>query len=154
MNGDDGVQARVLAGKQRRSLTALDLGPQRLQFRAQFAPHVLPFTRQLQIGLEIGQLPRQAIVRLDLLCQALAGGENSLGRFLVLPEVRLGYLLFDDFEFAASLGGVKENSGVRRRDASVPRIAFPVPRSRLLLSANCPLLVVGCWSFLLLILAF
>jgi hypothetical protein len=58
-----------------------------------------------------------------------------LGSFLVLPEIGLGYLFFERFEFLAALGGVKENSAIRWRVASSRRILFAVLRSRLLLSS-------------------
>jgi hypothetical protein len=53
------------------------------------------------------------LVRLDLLCESLAVGEDLLRGFGVLPEAGLDYLFLEGFELAASCRGVKENSAVR-----------------------------------------
>jgi hypothetical protein len=81
---------------------------------------------------------------MDLGFHPLAIAEDFLGGFLILPEAGLGYLLLDRFEFAAALGGVKENSESRWRGSSVLRILFLTPQSRSLLWDDCPLVVVGC----------
>jgi hypothetical protein len=81
-----------------------------VHFRAQVARYVFALPRQFEIGLDVRELFCQTLVRRNGLFQALAGGENLLGSFLVLPEVGLGYLFFDDLELVPSLGSVKENS--------------------------------------------
>src|SRR5207249_7509881 len=78
------------------------------------------------------QLP----VGLERLFQATPALQNFLGCFLVLPEVRADYLFLDGLEFAAAGGGVKENSGVRRRGFSVLGILGRVLRSFPLLRAS------------------
>ena len=90
MNGDDGVQTIVLARQQRREFQAVDLRGERVEFRADFRRDVLAFAPELEVGFEVGELARQALVRLDLLFQALALGEDFLRGFGVLPEIRLG----------------------------------------------------------------
>ena len=114
MDSDDGVQAVVLARQERGELEAVDLRGKRVEFRADFRRDVLAFAPELEVGVEVGEFSRQALVRLDLLCQALALGEDFLGAFGVLPEVGLGYLLLDRCELSAAGGSVKENSAVRQ----------------------------------------
>jgi hypothetical protein len=73
------------------------------------------------------------VVFFDLLAQTLPSGQDFLGSFLVLPEIRLGYLFIEGFKFFAALRGVKESSAVRWRVALSRHILFAVRRSRLLL---------------------
>jgi hypothetical protein len=75
----------------------------------------------------------ESIVFFDLLTQTLPGGQDSLGSFLVLPEIGLGYLFLERIKFFAALGGVKESSATRWRVASSRHTLFAVLRSRLLL---------------------
>jgi hypothetical protein len=56
-----------------------------------------------------------------------------LGSFLVLPEIRLGYLFIEGFKFFAALRGVKESSAARWHVALSRHILFAVRQSRLLL---------------------
>jgi hypothetical protein len=72
------------------------------------------------------------LVRLNLLFQALALGEDLLGSIRVLPEIRLGYLLLKGFDLAAAGGSVKENSAVRGCAFSVAQIRVVVLQSWIL----------------------
>jgi hypothetical protein len=146
VNGDNGIQPVVLAGQERRRLQAFYLSPQCVELHAHFARHILALARQLQVGFQVRKLACQAVIRRNLRFQALARGEDFLGGFLVLPKVRLGYLLLEGLEFTASLGGVKESSAVRRRDALTPRIVFPVRQSCLLLKNSGQSSVVS-WPY-------
>jgi len=68
----------VLARKERCRFQALDFLDEGVELGAQLRRHIFAFARQLQIGFEIGQLARQALVRLNGFFQALSLGENSL----------------------------------------------------------------------------
>jgi hypothetical protein len=129
VDGDNGVQAVVLARQKRRELQAVDLRGERVELGADFRGDVLPLAPQLEVGVEVGELSRQAVVRLDLLFQALALGKDGLGRFGVLPEVGPGYLLLDRCELTAAGRRVKENSAVRQCASSVGQIRGSVLQS-------------------------
>ncbi len=95
----------------------LDVILEGVQFRAQFTRDVLALARELEIGFEVGQFPRQAFVRRKRLFDPLPRGQDFLGGFGVLPKIRAGDLLLEGFELATLRGDVKENS------ASLPRAA-------------------------------
>ena len=128
-----GSQESIVFARQKGgNLHPLDLCPQGVEFGAHFTCNVFAFVSEFEIGLDVGELPCQALVRLDLRLHPLAIAEDSLRGFLILPEAGLGYFLLDGFEFAAALRGVKENSEFLLRESSVLRILFPILRSRLL----------------------
>ncbi len=88
MDGDDRVHAIVLARKERFRFQALHFGAERVELGAQFGRYILAFARQLQIGFDVGELARQALVRLNGFFEAFSLGENLLRGFLILPEAR------------------------------------------------------------------
>lgn len=141
MYRDDGVEPVVLAPQEGLSLQVIHFPAKPIKLRTEVGGNVLSLTGKLKISLGIRQAARQLFIVLQRFRQALAPGKDLLRVFLVLPEVRLGYLLFESLEFLTSLGGVKENSAGRRRVASVRRIPFAVLQSW---SVLCPLLLVGC----------
>ena len=114
MNGDDGVQAVGLAGEQGGELEAVDLRPEGIELGTDFGADVLALAAQVEVGVEVAELGGERVVGLDLLLQPLALGEDRLGGFVVLPEIRLGYLLLNLVKLMAACGGVKENSAARR----------------------------------------
>jgi hypothetical protein len=146
VNGDDGIPVVVLTGKNRLRLDSLDLLPKDLQFGPQFTLNRLAFAGQFEIGVRIGQALGKSVVFFDLLAQTLAGGQDFLGTFLVLPEIGLGYLFLESFKFFAALGGVKESSSARWRVASGRHILFAVRRSRWLLVSQRLYAVTGIRS--------
>ena len=114
MNGDDGVQAVGLAGKQGGELEAVDLRAEGIKLGADFVADVFALAAQVKVGVEVAELGGERGIGLDLLLQPLALREDRVGGFVVLPEIRLGYLLLNLFQLAAARGGVKENSAARR----------------------------------------
>jgi ribosomal protein L19 len=129
MNGDDGVQPIALPRQQRRKLQTVDLGGQLAKLALNFRGDVFALAPQLEISVEVSQFSREEFVRLDLFFQAFALGENLLGSFRILPEIRLGYLVFKGFDLAAAGRGVKENSAVRGCASSVGQIRVAVLQS-------------------------
>jgi hypothetical protein len=134
----------VLACEQRLALQQVHCIPQDIELAAQVSGNVFAFPRQLEVGIRVGKLAGELLVGLEGLFQASALGEDALGSFLVLPEVRAGYLLFEGRKFLASLRRVKESSAVRQRAVSGPQIPFPVLRSQLLLRNRCQLSGAKC----------
>jgi hypothetical protein len=126
MDGDDGVQPFVFPGKQSRKFQAIDFRGERAKLALDFRRDVLSLAAELEIRIEIGKLLGELLVRLDLFFQTLALGENLLGSFRVLPEIRLGYLLLEGLELAAAGRSVKENSAVPGCEISVGQIRVAV----------------------------
>jgi len=129
MDGDDGVQPVALPRQQRRKLQAVDFRGERAKLALDFRRNVFALAPELEIGVEVGQLSGEKLVRLDLFLQALALGEDLLGNIRVLPEIRLGYLLLEGFDLAAAGRGVKENSAVRGCASSTDQIRVVVLQS-------------------------
>ncbi len=67
MDGDDGVQAVILAREQRLGFQAFDLLAEGVEVAAQFARDVLALVRKLQVGFEVRQLAREFLVRFERL---------------------------------------------------------------------------------------
>jgi hypothetical protein len=116
----------VLAGEQGRGLQPLDLGGQPVQFRAHLARDIFTFSGQLEIGFEIREPAAETFVRLNLLFQAFALGQDFLGGYGVLPEIGAGRLQFELGELVLPRGSVKENSAARPRAALEVRIPVQV----------------------------
>jgi hypothetical protein len=129
MDGDDGVQPVAFSRQQGRKLQAVDFRGERAKLALDFRLNVLAFATQLEIGIEVSQFSREEFVRLDLFLQAFALGENLLGGFRILPEIRLGYLLLKGFDLAAARRRVKENSAVRGCASSTGQIRVVVLQS-------------------------
>jgi len=114
VDGDDGVELVVFSGEKGLGFQALDQPAEFVKVCAELIDDVLPLARQFEVGAQVRKLPRQALVIVERLLEPPPPGHDSLGIFLVLPKVGAGYLFFDGFDFAAALGGVKENSASRR----------------------------------------
>jgi hypothetical protein len=110
MDGHNGIEPVILAAEERLGLKALNLGAEGIQIGAQLAQDVLSFPGQLEVGSQVGELPRQAIVNLERCFKTLSLSQNLLGSCGVLPKLWMSYLFLDGFDFAACLGRVKENS--------------------------------------------
>jgi hypothetical protein len=106
-----------------------------VQLGAQFGVNVLPFARELKVRLHIGQTVGQFLIGGQRFRQPLAGRQNSLRSFLVLPELGLGYLFLNEVQFLAARWSVKENSGWRRTVSSVHQIRVVFLRSQGLLKS-------------------
>ncbi len=90
MDGDDGVQAVVLAAQQGFGLEPVDLAAERTQLGAQLTRYTFPFARQLQISSYVAELARQAVVGVQHFLQPAPAREYLLGSFRVLPEIGKG----------------------------------------------------------------
>ncbi len=110
MDGHNGIEPVILAGEERLGLKALNLRAEGIQIGTQLAQDVLSFPGQFEVGSEVGELPRQAIVNLERRFKTLSLSQNLLGSYRVLPKVWMGYLLFEGFDLPACPGRVKENS--------------------------------------------
>ena len=110
MQRNDRVQAIVLTRKQRGGFQLVQSLTQHCQLRSQLTRNGLTFARELEIGIDVRERAGQPLVSFQCFFQAATCLENFLRGFLVLPEIRAGYPVFDSREFAAFGGGVKENS--------------------------------------------
>jgi hypothetical protein len=113
VNRDDGIQVVVFTGEHGFRLNALHLLPKCRQFGPQFTLNRLALAGQFEVRVHIGHALSEPVVFFNLFAQTLPSSEGSLGGFLVLPEIGLGYLFLERIKFFAALGGVKESSAAR-----------------------------------------
>jgi hypothetical protein len=68
------------------------------------------FLRKLDVRLQVARDGGEPFVCGNLFLGALTLAENALRRFLIAPEIGIGYAGFESFQALAILGRVKDSS--------------------------------------------
>jgi hypothetical protein len=120
MNRDDGISAIVLAAEHFLDLAPLDEGGELLDPRRQLGRDVLALGRPVHQHSKILGFGFERGDQLDFFLDATAALEGFLRLDLVVPEIgRRGARLYL-CELVSGPGGLKDNSGDRRRASPDP----------------------------------
>jgi hypothetical protein len=118
----------VLAGEQRLGFEFADVGIGGGEFAAQFLEKIFALLgirfglSQLDVGFDVTNQRAEFRFRGELIFGALAFFQDGLRLFLMVPEIRIGDLLFGGFQARAVLFRVKDSSARGRFSASDLRI--------------------------------
>jgi hypothetical protein len=106
----------VFAGEQRLRLEFAEIALQGRQLTVNLFQKIVAllgvgfFLGEIDVGINITRKRSELGIGADLILGALAVPKNSLRRFLIAPEIRLGDARFQGLQALAMLRGVKENS--------------------------------------------
>jgi hypothetical protein len=114
VNRDDGVEPVVFAAQHTLGLRHFDLRLERPEPRLQVGGDVFAALGPLDEHAEIVLLFLERVRQVDVVLQAAAALQGLLGLGLILPEVRLGYTVFEAGNLLTQVGCLKDNSAVRR----------------------------------------
>src|SRR5579884_3534125 len=116
LDGHDGAEVIVFAGKQRARFEFPDVMFSASEFAVELLPAIVApprlglFLRQRDIGLNVACQRTQLFVRGNLVLGAFPLAQHSLRGFLVIPEIWFGDAGFERFQALAVLRGVKNSS--------------------------------------------
>ncbi len=114
MNRHDGIRAVVLAREQHSYFRVLGFLLQLLHLRGKVRYNVFTLLGEFGKSFEILNVPLQARVQFDVLFQPAALLQDCLRFFLVIPELRVCYFLFELENLCTLVFRIKDNleSGV------------------------------------------
>jgi len=113
VDGHNGIEDVVLAGKQRLGLKLFDHFVEIVEFALQIAGDGLAFTREFEISGNIIGAALEFRLLGDRFLQPPPFAQNALRLLLIVPEIRVSDLLFDLRERAFQTGSVKDTPAGR-----------------------------------------
>jgi hypothetical protein len=117
LDGHDGVEVIVFAGKQSLGFQFGDVGIGGGEFAIQLFEQVVLLFRvgffqgEIDVRLDVASDGGELFVRGNLFFGTLAVAKNALRRFLIAPKIGIGGARFESFQALAILGRVKDSSG-------------------------------------------
>jgi hypothetical protein len=100
----------VLAAEHLLGLAGLDIGFQRVERRAEIGRHLLAGASPLDEDTDVVAAPLERVAEIDVVGDALAALQRSLGVGGVVPEIGRGDPRLEPAQFFIQTGRVKDSS--------------------------------------------